>query len=247
MKKIKALILDDETAGREDLRQMLEPHDDLEVVGEAEDVATALAMTRDWKPDVAFLDVRLRGETAFDYVGQLNQEAPRIVFVTAYESYALRGFECNALDYLLKPVLEARLSETLDRIRTGTQPHRSVPGPDDSLFLPIEHVARLVPWSQIDWIQSEGNYSRAYLREGKSAAVLRTLKEWNELFPPEMFVAVNRSLFVRLHAIVAIGPDESSGRKVVLDRGAEFRISRRYWPTLKRRLVQWHPEAAQVL
>jgi len=244
---MKALILDDEAAGRQDMRQMLARHEDVKVVAEADTVEVALELTSEHKPDVAFVDVRLRGETAFEYVGKLGREKPRIVFVTAYESYAVRGFECNALDYILKPVLEERLSETLERVRTGVHLRREQAGPSDSIFLPIEGAARLVPWSEVDWIASEGNYTTAYMRDGQQAMILRTMKQWEELFPSGMFARAGRSVFVRLHAIVAICPDKPSGRKVVLDRGQEFRISRRYWPALKEQIVRWHPEAAQFL
>ena len=114
---MRCLIVDDEEPARRELRQLLSLHPEMEVVGEAADVDAALEATNRLSPEVVFLDIKLAGETGFDYVARLAEPLPHIVFVTAYDRYAIRGFECNALDYLLKPVRPERLQETLSRLR----------------------------------------------------------------------------------------------------------------------------------
>ncbi len=244
---MKALILDDEEAGRMELRRLLAQHVDLNIVAEADDVASALDMTRTRKPDVAFLDVQLRGETAFDYVGQLREHRPRVVFVTAHDRFAVRGFECNAIDYLLKPVLPRRLAKTLERIRQDIAPERKKPHAGDSVFLPIQSSAKLVPWKDVAWIHAEGNYTAVALEDGQHTLVLRTMKQWEALFPDGMFTRINRSVFIRVQAVAEICPAEGRRRKVILRSGDEFWVSRNHWPALKADILRLHPEAKSCL
>lgn len=244
---MKALILDDEAGGREDLRQLLAAHDDVEVVAEAEDVDAALKMTRERRPDVAFLDVRLRGETAFDYVGQLGEEKPRIVFVTAYDTYAVRGFECNALDFLLKPVLAMRLSETLDRIRNHVALQRTAPNSGDSVFLRFGQTAVLVPWREITHISSRGNYTEVYRTDRSCALILRPLKDWFILFPPDMFVRAHRTVIVRIKSIRKVDFSLDRQRILTLETGDTVPVGRSCWAEVKAALIKWHPEAGHCL
>ena len=243
---MKALMLDDEVAGREDLRKLLSQHKDVDVVAEAADVATALKLTEKLQPDLAFLDVRLRGETAFDYVGQLRSHPPKLIFVTAHDSYAVRGFECNALDYLLKPVLAARLAESLNRIRRKESLERQVAETDDSVFLRFENTARLVPWSQINTIQTHGNYTQVNLHNGDSTLILRTLKEWNTYVPKNMFVQAHRTTLVRVQAIRSVEFKQRQ-RCLLIDSGITVPVSRSCWPDVRAAIIDWHPEVGGCL
>src|SRR5688572_23628454 len=110
---MRCLIVDDEAPARLEMRRLLSAHPGVEVVGEAGDVRTALELHSRLRPELIFLDIQLRGETGFDFVAAMGEGEARIVFVTAYDQHALRGFECNALDYLLKPVHPERLKSTL--------------------------------------------------------------------------------------------------------------------------------------
>jgi DNA-binding NarL/FixJ family response regulator len=116
---MRCLIVDDEELARQEMRRLLRSHPSMEVAGEAADVATAFQLAARFKPEVIFLDVELRGETGFDLVERLPDPLPQIVFVTAYDRYAIQGFESNALDYLLKPVEAARLAETVRRLASS--------------------------------------------------------------------------------------------------------------------------------
>lgn len=211
---MRVLIVDDEEPARIELRRLLSTHAGVEVAGEAADVSTALALTAAMQPDVVFLDIRLAGESGFDYVGRLSSAGPRIVFVTAYDRYALRGFECNALDYLLKPVPPERLAETLRRVRAGEPPPHRDAGSDDAVFIRAGAVARLVPWRDIQSIAAGGNYTRLRLAGGNELIVLRTLKDWLALAPSGMFIQVHRSALVQCAAIHEL--HQAGGKKYEL-------------------------------
>jgi len=232
------LLIDDEAPARLELRTLLSAHDDVRVVGEAADVRTALELTASLPVDVVFLDVRLVGESGFDYAERLPKGAgaPRIIFVTAYERYAVRGFECNALHYLLKPIDPAALAEALDRIRAlRTASPQTRPQAGDAIFLKTGEVARQVPWREIEQISSAGNYTRVHLADGGRLIILRPLKEWLGLAPEGMFLQVHRTTIVQMELIREI---RSHGKKrlLLLHNGALQRVGREYFSTLRRKL-----------
>lgn len=244
---MKVLILDDEADGRRELRLLLSPFPDVEVIGEAATVAEALDMTNQHQPDLAFIDVQLRGETAFDYVGQLAAVQPRLVFVTAYDSFAVRGFQCNALDYLMKPVEPELLEQALERARRQESLERRVAEENDSIFLRFENTARLVPWKTITHITAEGNYSRVHTAEAAAELVLRPLKDWLELAPGGMFVQVHRSTLVRISAIKEVTAVAPKQRELSLGGEEHLAVSRSYWPSVRTALLKKHPDAAGCL
>lgn len=197
---MRCLIIDDEKPARVEMRKLLTAHPGVEVVADAASVDEALACTEAERPDVVFLDVKLRGETGFDYVARLSEPSPHLVFVTAYDSYAVRAFECSALDYLLKPILPARLAETLQRVRDRRPAHRPA-GDGDAIFIKSGTMARFVPWREVLRIRSDGNYTRVHLANDGEISVLRPLKEWLALAPGGMFLRVHRTVLVQREAI----------------------------------------------
>ncbi len=209
----------------------------MKIVGEAADVDSALRLVRETQPEVVFLDVPLAGETGFDFVARLSDPAPAIVFVTAHDRYAVRGFDCNALDYLLKPVHPKRLAETIERLGCPVL-RRSDRGPaqeGDLVYLKGPSLARFVPWREIEHIVSEGNYTRVRMDDGTSALVLRTLKDWLLVRPPALFLRIHRTALIRRTALREIRAFDST-RQVILTSGVELPVSRVYWPDLKKLL-----------
>ncbi len=208
---LRALVIDDEPPARAELRRLLTAnHPEVTIVAEAGRIGdAALAVARpDY--DVVFLDVQLRGGTAFDLVPQIRPGA-RIVFVTGYDHYALRAFEVNALDYLLKPIEPARIAESLRRL-TGTEAARaSADSPgwrpvalrlDDTTFLKSDgDTSRFVRLRDILAIFSNQNYTELRLADGSKILVRRTLKAWEDQLPPTDFMRVHRTAVVNLHAI----------------------------------------------
>jgi two-component system LytT family response regulator len=225
------LIVDDERLAREELRFLLSKHDGIEVIGEAATVKHALQLTTQAKPDVVLLDIQLQGETGFDFVAQCPEPHPHIIFVTAHDAHALRAFDCNALDYLLKPVLPARLAEAIARVRRQLPPKPATV--DDMVFLRIGTTARFVPWRSVLRIDTEGDYTRVFLDDGTEGLILRPLKEWLAIAPAALLVRVHRCHLVRAEAIREIRLVAKDRREIVIADGSLVPIGRDFWPDLK--------------
>jgi len=239
MAGFRALIVDDERLARREMRALLAGHPDVEVVGEAANVADAARQIDGLRPDVIFLDIQLAGETGFDVLPRVPADA-KVVFVTAFDEYALRAFDVNALDYLLKPVQEDRLSETLRRLRAGDTGERRASGRlerDDRLFLPVGRHRAFVKVVAIRSIVAEGDYSRLVLDDGRESLVLRSLREWEERLPPRHFLRIHRGAIVNLDAIARVEGSVAEGFTVHL-HGADrpFAMSRRYAAQVRERL-----------
>lgn len=234
--KMRCLIIDDERLALTEMRLLLSAHPDVEVAGEAMNVEDALEVFRREKPDLVFLDIQLRGEVGFDFVGRLEEPLPRIVFVTAHDRHAIRAFECNALDYLLKPVQPERLAETLRRVRSA--PSRPpAPRPEDCVFVKMNATARFLPWNDILSIKSEGNYTRLFLADGSSPLILRPLKEWLKMAPPGHFLQIHRSTLVYGRAIRELRSTADGRHLLVTADGREVPVGRAFWPNLKASVV----------
>lgn len=229
---MRCLILDDEELARRELRHLLEAYPWIEIVGEAANVEEAMALAASRRPEAVFLDVELQGETGFDFLSRLPEPLPRIVFVTAYDEYAVRGFECNALDYLLKPVHPERLAETIARLRRQTPPRRPADG-RDAVFLKIGAAYRFIPWCEVHHVVSEGNYTRVFFEDCPSALVLKPLKEWLDLMPREIFLHVHRTALVRRSAIAEIRHPGRDRRELLLSDGSLIPVGPSHWPALK--------------
>lgn len=225
---MKILIVDDETPARVEMRRLLSVHPECDIAGESADVAGALALTGELRPDLVFLDIRLAGESGFDYVARLGDGAPRILFVTAYDRYAIRAFECNALDYLLKPVRPERLAEALRRARLAGPPERRDADEADAVFIKAGAFAGLVPWRDVMAIVAEGNYTRVRLADGRELIVLKTLREWLALAPEGLFLQVHRSVLVRRSGIRELRQAGEKRHELVLGAGAPVPVGRVY-------------------
>lgn len=229
--KRRTLLIDDEPLARMELRRLLQAHPGIEVTGEAGTVNDAREVLSRGGYDLVFLDVQLRGGTGFDLLDSVRPEA-EIVFVTAYDQFALRAFEVNALDYLLKPVAASRLAATLARIagEKGERAGGTVAGPvsaavpaggrepqrlraDDRVFLKTGHATRFVPVAAICAVRSAENYTEVVLTTGETLLVLRTLKSWEESLPEELFVRIHRQALVNLARVRKV---ERSGDEEVL-------------------------------
>jgi two-component system LytT family response regulator len=207
----RALVIDDEPPARQEMRRLLAAgHPDVSIVGEAGRIADAVLALARPDYDLVFLDVQLRGGTGFDLVPQIRPQA-RIIFVTGHDQYALRAFEVNALDYLLKPVEPARLAESLRRL-TNPEHRRAPESPtwrpvalrlDDTTFLKTDtDAARFVRLRDILVIFSNENYTELWLADRTKIFVRRTLKAWADQLPPADFMRVHRTVLVNLHAVV---------------------------------------------
>lgn len=202
--KWRTLIVDDEAPARQHLRRLLTSHPEIEIVGEASDIFEAAEHCATRTPELILLDIQMPRATGFELLPRLNP-VPRIIFVTAHEDFAVRAFEVNAVDYLLKPIFADRLALALQRVLSQMgQEADSRLGADESLFLHDDKALRLVPARKIVCIQAEGNYSRVILNDGKSLLIYRNLNQWEQRLPKSLFARVDRSLIVNLIHILEV-------------------------------------------
>ena len=241
----RALIIDDETIARDALRSLLLAHPEIEIVASAATVTQAQVLLAREDYDVVFLDIQLRGGSGFDLVPRVRAAA-HVIFVTAHDEHALRAFEVNALDYLLKPVHPDRLARSLRRLRE-MPPERggapSAPDPaatlprlrdDDTVFLKTDSGARFVPLTEIGAILSCENYSEVLLASGEKMLVRRPLKSWEDALPKPPFARAHRQALVNLSRLTRIEEDGGDGPLLHLaGLAASVRASRREWPALR--------------
>jgi two-component system LytT family response regulator len=198
---LRALIVDDEAPAREDLVQLLECHYNVKIVGEANSAANAAVLCSDLQPNLIFLDVQMPGGDGFSLLSKLDP-LPAIIFVTGYDEYAVRAFEVNAVDYLIKPVNPQRLADALQRIiHAPPQTERKPFLPNDRIFLRNGKKVRVVYVSHISGIKAEENYTDVLISDGSTVFMRRTISEWEELLPKPPFFTPHRSLIVNLQAV----------------------------------------------
>ena len=229
---IRALVVDDERLARRELRKLLAAHPAIEVVGEADAVAPALTALEQLAPDVMFLDIQLRGETGFDLLARAHPPC-RVVFVTAYDQHALRAFEVNALDYLVKPVHPERLARAVERLAApAAAPGRL--GYDDRLFVEERGRGRFIAVAAIVAVRAAGDYAELVC-DDHSALSPHPLRAWEARLPTRHFVRVHRQAIVNLERVTRV--DATAGGYQLHVRGLPepLAMSRRYAARIKDR------------
>jgi two-component system LytT family response regulator len=220
---MKALIIDDERLARAELRRLLEKHPDVEIVGEARDADDALSQISRLEPELLFLDIQMPGANGFELLEQLDR-VPLVIFTTAYDDYALKAFEVNALDYLLKPVAPERLAAALTKIG-GVKPKAAVGG-DQQIFVKDGERCWFVALREIVLLESEGNYTRLYFG-GHRPLVLRSLNYLEDRLDPSMFFRASRKHILNLKFIESMDAWANGGFLVRMKGGIEVEMSRR--------------------
>jgi two-component system, LytTR family, response regulator len=231
MDRFTAILVDDERLARKELRSMLAEHEIIDIVGEAENVRQATELIHAKKPDVLFLDIQLPGETGFDLLEKISIDC-KVIFVTAFDAYAIRAFEVNALDYLLKPINPARLAQAIERLTT----HDSAPGPplraleyEDRLFIEVEERSRFLKVSDIIAISAMGDYSRIFSCDGQKSLVLKPLKDWEERLPAKHFTRIHRSTIININYVDRVESWFNRSYRIHIRQMAEpLVMSRRY-------------------
>jgi two-component system LytT family response regulator len=238
---MRALIVDDARLARQELTTLLGAIADVVLVGEADDVVSAKAAVAELRPDVLFLDIQLPSGTGFDVLDALDA-APCVVFTTAYDQYAVRAFEANALDYLVKPVEPARLAQAVQRVRerlndTSTAATaRTLLGPDERVFLRDGERCWFVALTEISRIVVDGNYSRVWFRD-EHALLPRSLAALEARLDPVQFFRANRNTLVNLRHVRAIELSIGDGYLLTLKDGSAVDVSRRQARELRERLA----------
>lgn len=201
----RALLVDDERLASKRLTALLAAHPEIRVVDQVRDLASARAAIAKRAPDVIFLDAQLPPENGFDLLPDVPATTA-VIFVTAHDAFAVRAFETNALDYLLKPVLPARLAATIDRLTRSLAPapvDERGPRlrPDDPLVLRDGRRWHKMNASEVAAICGEGSYTRLYRLTGESMLLPRSLTHWATILPEKAFVRIGRSILVNLHRV----------------------------------------------
>lgn len=228
---MKALIIDDERLARVELRRLLSPHKDINIVGEAVNVDDALKKISELNPEMIFLDIQMPGKNGFELLEELDS-VPIVIFTTAYDEYALKAFEYNALDYLLKPIEPKRLEETVKKViernkkDTAAANEQPVLIEDDQIFVKDGEKCWFVKLSTIRLMESEGNYVRLYFEENKPL-ILRTLNYLDERLDNKTFFRASRKHIINLKWIENIEPWLNGGLLVKLKGGNKVEVSRR--------------------
>lgn len=244
MRVLKAVIVDDEPLVREELRRFLGSRDEIRLAGEAADGAQAVRLIREVGPDLAFMDVRMPELDGLQVLEALEEEErPSVVFVTAYEDYALTAFELDAVDYLRKPFDDERLGECMERIRrrfsaeTGPEKREAAAGREviRRFLVRTSGNTLVVRARDVDWFEADGNYVRLHV--GDTEHLVRSqLTDLEKGLDPRRFVRVHRSAMVNLKRVRELDFLRSGDCNLVLEDGTTVRMSRRYRDTFEERL-----------
>jgi two-component system, LytTR family, response regulator len=236
--KIRAAVVDDEPLARSNLKVLLGRDRDVELVSECGGGAEALREIRKKKPDLVFLDVQMPECDGFDVLERLGADLPpALVFVTAYDQYALQAFEAGALDYLLKPFDDARFERTLRRAKERIGQGKARAGRVDRVAIKNAGEVVFLKMTEIDWIGAADYYVGLHVGE-KTHLLRRSMAEVEQELDKEMFCRIHRSAIVNLERVRRLESGEDGGLDLLLTTGAKLRISRRYKKELQARLVE---------
>lgn len=237
MKTFKTLIIDDERLAREELKNNLKDFHELSIVGEAQNGDEAIEFIKTHKPDLLFLDVNMPGMTGFEMLQKL-EEIPHVIFLTAYDEYALKAFEVNAVDYLLKPIDHNRLIEAIDRLRVKEEQEFESPtnfenfrkgrllNGKDKVYIKDGEKSYFISLSEVRMLESDGNYVKVHFDKNRPL-ILRSLNSFEEKLDPVHFFRVNRKYIVNLEWVVHVENWFSGGLQIELKTGEKIEVSRR--------------------
>jgi len=231
---IRVLIVDDEAPARARLRQMLASHEDVEVAGEAETGPQAMERVAELKPDAILLDIQMPGSSGIDVAACLPEPRPHVIFCTAYDQHAVDAFELHAVDYLLKPISRARLSEALDRVRSlSAGPHestidRALRAQGSATRFLVKNAAHyvVVAEARVLYFASEDGLTRL-VSDGAQYWMDPTLNELEQRLAPDRFCRISRAALINLAAVAEVHPLPGGSGEVLLKNGHRLEVSRR--------------------
>lgn len=232
---MRSIIIDDERLARKELRTLLEASPEIEVIGECANADEAREAIEKENPDLIFLDIQMPGQNGFDLLETLDY-VPYVIFVTAYDEHALKAFEVNALDYLLKPVDEERLRESITKVLSLSAKKREAQKTadqqneylhlDDQIFLKDGDKCWFVTLRNIRYFESEGNYVRVFFENSKPL-ILKSLNNLEKRLNEKDFFRINRKYIVNLKEVIHIETWFNGGLQIKLKSGSTLEVSRR--------------------
>jgi two-component system LytT family response regulator len=227
----KAIIIDDERLARNELKKLLQEFPEIEVIGEAANATEGIEKIENLNPDLVFLDIQMPGKTGFDMLTQL-EKAPHVIFVTAYDEHALKAFEVNALDYLMKPVEPKRLADALLKLRQKDEEellsynNRGLLHENDQVFVKDGERCWFVKLADVRLFESVGNYAKVFFGNNKPL-ILKSLNALEERLDEKVFFRANRKHIINLRMIDKIEPYFNGGLLLDLTGGEKIEVSRR--------------------
>ena len=228
---LKVILIDDERLARSELKRMLEDFPDVEVIGEAANATEGIEKIESLSPDLIFLDIQMPGKTGFELLSELDK-APYVIFVTAYDEYALKAFDVNALDYLMKPVEPKRLADALFKVKQKDEEerlsynNRGMLGENDQVFVKDGERCWFVKLSDVRLFESVGNYAKVFFGTNKPL-ILKSLNALEERLDEKVFFRANRKHIINLRMIEKIEPYFNGGLLLDLAGGEKIEVSRR--------------------
>jgi two-component system LytT family response regulator len=233
---MRAILIDDERLARNELRKLLAEFPEIEIIDEASNAEEGLQKIEQHNPDLVFLDIQMPGKTGFDLLAELDH-APHVIFTTAYDEYALKAFEVNALDYLLKPVEPKRLADAVEKLRksvgngNGERTHHSteptsILGENDQVFVKDGERCWFVKLNEVRLFESVGNYAKVFFGPNKPL-ILKSLNALEERLDDKVFFRANRKHIVNLRMVDKVEPYFNGGLLLELRGGEKIEVSRR--------------------
>lgn len=230
----KVLLIDDERLARNELKKLLQDFPEIEVIGEAENANEGIEKIESLNPDLIFLDIQMPGKTGFDMLAQLDS-APDVIFTTAYDEYALKAFEVNALDYLMKPIEPNRLADAIQKLQLAEEKeiaaslggiNRGTLTEADQVFVKDGERCWFVKLGEVRLFESVGNYAKVFFGNNKPL-ILKSLNALEERLDEKVFFRANRKHIVNLRMIEKIEPYFNGGLLLDLHAGEKVEVSRR--------------------
>lgn len=230
MTTIKTIIVEDSRLARNELKELIKKHPELEIIGEAENVDAAYALINEMKPQLIFLDINMPGKDGFELLEMLD-DVPVTVFTTAFDEYAIKSFEYNALDYLLKPINEKRFGDAVQKIKEKVSSDDShfanhILTEESQIFIKDGEKCWLVKIGEVFLFEIVGNYTRVYFRDCKPL-IYKSLHQIEERLPQNSFFRANRQQVINLKYIKSVDNWFNGKLKATMQNGAEVEISRR--------------------
>jgi two-component system, LytTR family, response regulator len=230
----KALIIDDERLARNELKKLLTDFSEIEIIGEAANADEGIEKIDSLVPDLIFLDIQMPGKTGFDMLQELDR-APHVIFTTAYDEFALKAFEVNALDYLMKPVEPKRLKDALQKLQQAEEKEaaaslassfRGMLSENDQVFVKDGERCWFVKLGEVRLFESVGNYAKVFFGNNKPL-ILKSLNALEERLDEKVFFRANRKHIINLHMIEKVEPFFNGGLMLDLKGGEKIEVSRR--------------------
>ncbi len=242
MKNIRAVLVDDVEMMRITLKKVLEQFPHIELVGEASSFEQAKDVINTLQPDLLLLDIDLNGLTSIDLLGEINC-APKIIFITSHENFAVKAFELNAVDYILKPISASRISKAIERITSSVAETEALATDSDEKFqsdqiilLNFDNKMNFIKIKDINYIEAYGNYTKVFMTDGKLSITYNSIKNWDAKLPSDVFIQIHRSTVVNLLNVLKIEKwTNDTGRLYLKGMEKPFEISRSYFFQIKKK------------